>query len=194
MCLGVRFENGAWVGHLINGSWKIGVDAKPNRRVDGGAKPRSLIYMRARDRHAEDIGGDLHGMAALAAAAGHPHLGDLNAGAFVGAFQAFIQRISRAVEDGAVEMTAGMNVTEPDYRAASFRSGQLQPWRPVRLQHQAVRTRRHALDQLVEQRFRLDAQLISLLLLVNAEFAFKPAHHPIAAVNLNLEGVGARYG
>ncbi len=94
--------------------------------------------MRAGNRQTEDIGSQLAGRSALAAAAGHTDLRDGYLRALFGSFLAFPQGISQTFQNSPVEMSAGMHVAEADHRAARFRPGVAQPGRPIRLQHQTL--------------------------------------------------------
>ncbi|MDT4821378.1 hypothetical protein FQZ97_545560 [compost metagenome] len=150
--------------------------------------------MRALRRQAEDVGGELHRRIALRTAAGHAQALDARAGALLDALLALAQRVGQAFEDGAIDMRAGVHVAETDDRALGFQPRLADARRPVGLQHQPHGTGWHRLHQLVEQLFRLDAQLPGALHLAQAELALEPADHPEAAVDhhLGVEATGDR--
>ena len=72
--------------------------------------------------------------------------------------------------------------------------GLRKPGRPVGLQHQPLRTGRDRFHQVVKERFRFHALFSSHALFAQAELLLEPAHHPVAAVDLDLEAVEPGHG
>ena len=151
--------------------------------------------MRAGGRQPEDIGGHLHGGIALRAAAGDAHLGDRHPAAFFDAFRAFAQGVGQPFQDGPVQMRSRVHVAEADDGAFGFRAGVLQPRRPVGLEHQPHRAGRDLRFTSSSNSISgFDALLVGLQLLRQAELLLEPAHHPVAAEDLNFQAVGAGHG
>ena len=150
--------------------------------------------MRARGGQAEDVGSELHRRVALRAAAGHAQRGDRHAAAFFDAFLALAQRVCQSFQDRAVQVRAVVHVAEADHRAFRFRAGLLDAGRPVRLQHQAHRTGRHCIHQLVEQFFGCDTAFGGLHLFQVTELFLEPVDHPVAAEDLHFGAVGIGHG
>ena len=106
----------------------------------------------------------------------------------------FTQGIGQALQNGAVQVGARVHIAKSDHRALGFGPGDLDAGIPEGLQHQALRARRHAVDQGVEQAFWRDALLLRKLLLVQTKLLLEPAHHPEAARDLDLGAVVIRHG
>ncbi|CAH0314823.1 hypothetical protein SRABI118_04958 [Massilia sp. Bi118] len=147
--------------------------------------------MRPRGRQAEDVGRQLHCAVALRAAAGHAQLGDRHPAPLLDPLLPLAQRVGQAFEDGAVDVGAGVDVAEADDAALRFAPRHADAGRPVRLQHQAHRTGRHAAGHAVEQLLRRDILGQCADLLVVAELLLEPVDHPVAAEHLHLVAVGA---
>ena len=134
--------------------------------------------MRPLTRQVEDVGCDLHGRIALRAATGDAHFGDASSTAFLDAFLGLAQSVGQTFEDGAVQMSAGVHIAKTDDGALGLRSGNLDAWVPEWLQHQALRARRHGIDQFVKHGFRRDAALLRNLFFMQAKLLLEPAYHP----------------
>ena len=162
------------------------MQAEADGAVDGRAEAGSLVQVRALGRQVEDIGSQLHGRVALRTAAGDTQALDARAGALLDLLAALAQGVGQALEDGTVEVRAGMHVAEADDRALGLQPRLADARRPERLQHQAHGARRHALHQFVEQGLGLHPQLQAALALDVAELLLEPADHPEAAKHHDL--------
>jgi len=87
-----------------------------------------------------------------------------------------------------------MGSVEADDRPPRLRPRHAQAGRPERLQDQPLRSRRRGPHQVVEEDFRLDALFLRQQDLAQAELLLEPAHHPVAAIDLDLQAVAARHG
>ena len=110
-----------------------------------------------------------------------------------GPFAALAQRVGQTLDDGAVDVGPGVNVAKTDHGALRFRPRDLDPRRPVGLEDEPHRARRHRLHQFVEEVFGLDPAFFGNPSLAQTELLFEPRDHPITTIDLHLEAVGARY-
>ena len=108
-----------------------------------------------------------------------------------GPFAAFAQRVGQTLDDGAVDVGPGVNVAKTDHGALRFRPRDLDPRRPVGLEDEPHRARRHRLHQFVEEVFGLDPAFFGNPSLAQTELLFEPRDHPITTIDLHLEAVGA---
>ena len=91
-------------------------------------------------------------------------------------------------------MGAVVHIAKTDDGALGLGTGNLDAGVPEGLQHQALRARRHGVDQFVKQGFRRDAAPLGNLLFVQAKLLLEPAHHPEAPRDLDFGVVVLRYG
>ena len=93
-------------------------------------------------------------------------------------------------------MRPGVHIAKTDDRALGLQARLADTRRPIRLQHQPHGPGWHAVNQLIKQRLRLNAQRIGPLRLTQAELLLEPANHPEAAINhhLSIEMIGNSRG
>ncbi len=135
MIFQIRFKDVSHVCHGFNGRIEIAVEPHTDGGINGSAEAGGFVKVRLCRGEPENVGGHLHCRSALRPAARNAKTGDGYLRPVFNAFLSFSEGVSQSFQDGTIEVSLRVDVTESNDRAFCFRTGQFQSGRPVGLKY-----------------------------------------------------------